>query len=99
MNPELLWVFIPSIAAISLTPGMCMTLAFTLGLSQGYRRTLWMMWGELAGVATVVSTCASNQPNANKAHPPGSIQNGVAPSRHQVQIAKQPAISANAASG
>lgn len=57
MDPELLWVFIPTIAAISLTPGMCMTLAFTLGLSQGYRRTLWMMWGELAGVATVVSTC------------------------------------------
>ena len=49
--------------------------------------------------ATVVSICASNQPNANKAHPPGSIQNGVAPSRHQVQIAKQPAISANAAGG
>ena len=40
MNPELLWVFIPTIAAISLTPGMCMTLAFTLGLSQGYRRTV-----------------------------------------------------------
>ena len=57
MNPELLWVFIPTIAAISLTPGMCMTLAFSLGLSQGYRQTLWMMWGELAGVATVVSTC------------------------------------------
>jgi threonine/homoserine/homoserine lactone efflux protein len=57
MNPELLWVFIPTIAAISLTPGMCMTLAFTLGLSQGYQRTLWMMWGELAGVATVVSIC------------------------------------------
>ena len=57
MNPELLWVFIPTIAAISLTPGMCMTLAFTLGLSQGYRRTMLMMWGELAGVATVVSTC------------------------------------------
>ena len=30
-----------------------MTLAFTLGLSIGYRRTLWMMWGEMAGVATV----------------------------------------------
>ena len=43
MNAELLWVFIPTIAAISLTPGMCITLAFTLGLSQGYRRTLWMM--------------------------------------------------------
>jgi len=35
-----------------------MTLAFTLGLSQGYRHTLWMMWGELAGVATVVASCA-----------------------------------------
>ena len=57
MSPDLLWVFIPTIAAISLTPGMCMTLAFTVGLSQGYRHTLWMMWGELAGVATVVVTC------------------------------------------
>lgn len=57
MDPELLWVFIPTIAVISLTPGMCMTLAFTLGLSQGYRKTLWMMWGELAGVATVVTSC------------------------------------------
>ncbi|MEL0137787.1 MAG: LysE family translocator [Halieaceae bacterium] len=57
MDPELIWVFIPTIAAISLTPGMCMTLAFTLGLSQGYRKTLWMMWGELAGVATVVTSC------------------------------------------
>ena len=57
MDPELLWVFIPTIAAVSLTPGMCMTLAFSLGLSQGYRQTLWMMWGELAGVATVVMSC------------------------------------------
>tara|TARA_B000000477_G_scaffold10938_1_gene9333 strand:+ start:60 stop:611 length:552 start_codon:yes stop_codon:yes gene_type:complete len=30
-----------------------MTLAFTLGLSIGYRRTLWMMLGELSGVASV----------------------------------------------
>ena len=57
MSTDLLWIFIPTIAAISLTPGMCMTLAFTVSLSQGYRHTLWMMWGELAGVATVVVTC------------------------------------------
>jgi len=57
MSTDLLWIFIPTIAAISLTPGMCMTLALTVGLSQGYRHTLWMMWGELAGVATVVVTC------------------------------------------
>ena len=57
MSTDLLWIFIPTIAAISLTPGMCMTLAFTVGLSQGYRHTLWMMWGELAGVTTVVVTC------------------------------------------
>ena len=57
MNFELLWVFIPTLAAVSFTPGMCMTLAFTLDLSKGYRRTLRMMWGELAGGATAVSTC------------------------------------------
>ena len=30
-----------------------MTLALTLGMTIGVRKTLWMMWGELAGVATV----------------------------------------------
>ena len=30
-----------------------MTLALTLGMTIGVKRTLWMMWGELAGVATV----------------------------------------------
>jgi homoserine/homoserine lactone efflux protein len=38
---------------VSLTPGMCMTLSLTLGMSIGLRRTFWMMWGELAGVAIV----------------------------------------------
>lgn len=28
-------------------------LAMTLGMSQGVRRTLWMMWGEMLGVALV----------------------------------------------
>ncbi len=32
---------------------MCMTLALTLGMSVGVRKTMWMMWGELIGVATV----------------------------------------------
>jgi threonine/homoserine/homoserine lactone efflux protein len=53
MSADLILLFIPTIAAISFTPGLCMTLAFTLGLSIGYRRTLWMMSGELTGVATV----------------------------------------------
>ena len=30
-----------------------MTLAMTLGMSIGVRKTLWMMWGELLGVAVV----------------------------------------------
>jgi len=30
-----------------------MTLAMTLGISVGFRKTLWMMWGELLGVAVV----------------------------------------------
>lgn len=56
MSREFLLLFIPTIAAVSLTPGMCMTLAFSIGLTQGYRRTLFMMVGELLGVALVVST-------------------------------------------
>lgn len=42
-----------TIAMVSLTPGLCMTLAFTLGMTVGYRRALWMMLGELTGVASV----------------------------------------------
>jgi threonine/homoserine/homoserine lactone efflux protein len=55
MDREALLLFIPTIAAVSLTPGMCMTLSFSLGLSQGWGRTLWMMAGELLGVALVVT--------------------------------------------
>lgn len=46
-------IFIPTFFFVSITPGMCMTLAMTLGMSIGIRRTLWMMLGELLGVATV----------------------------------------------
>lgn len=38
---------------VSFTPGMCMTLSLTLGMAIGLRRTFWMMWGELLGVALV----------------------------------------------
>ncbi|WP_017444089.1 LysE family translocator [Gayadomonas joobiniege] len=53
MNLALLSVFISTFFFVSLTPGMCMTLAMSLGMSVGYRRALWMMLGELAGVALV----------------------------------------------
>ncbi|EHR6778811.1 LysE family translocator [Vibrio parahaemolyticus] len=53
MNLALLSMFIPTFFFVSITPGMCMTWALTLGMSVGYRRTLWMMIGELAGVALV----------------------------------------------
>ncbi|GAC20643.1 LysE family translocator [Paraglaciecola arctica] len=46
-------VFIPTMFFISVTPGMCMTLAMTLGLKIGLRRTMWMMLGEVFGVALV----------------------------------------------
>ncbi|WP_039037563.1 LysE family translocator [Pseudoalteromonas sp. ECSMB14103] len=46
-------VFISTFFFVSITPGMCMTLAMTLGMSIGVRRTLWMMIGELLGVASV----------------------------------------------
>ncbi|MFA0232228.1 LysE family translocator, partial [Vibrio sp. 10N.261.45.A7] len=53
MDSALLLAFIPTFFFVSITPGMCMTLALTLGMSIGYKRTLWMMVGELAGVAVV----------------------------------------------
>ncbi|WPC73197.1 LysE family translocator [Vibrio porteresiae] len=53
MNTAILGMFIPTFFFVSITPGMCMTLALTLGMSIGYRRTLWMMAGEVVGVAVV----------------------------------------------
>lgn len=53
MSSAALMVFIPTFIAVSVTPGMCMTLAMSLGMSVGLRRTLWMMAGELLGVAIV----------------------------------------------
>ncbi len=46
-------VFIPTFFFVSITPGMCMTLAMTLGMTIGVRRSLHMMWGELIGLSVV----------------------------------------------
>lgn len=53
LDYTLLALFIPTFLLVSATPGMCMTLALTLGMTIGIRKTLWMMWGEMAGVAVV----------------------------------------------
>lgn len=48
-------VFIPTFFFVSITPGMCMTLAMTMGMTIGVRRTMWMMVGELVGVGLVAT--------------------------------------------
>lgn len=53
INISLLALFVPTFFMVSITPGMCMTLSLTLGMSVGVRRTFYMMWGELLGVAVV----------------------------------------------
>lgn len=53
LNLSVLVVFIPTFFLVSLTPGMCMTLAMTLGMSLGLKRTFAMMAGELVGVGLV----------------------------------------------
>lgn len=53
MDTPRLLAFCGSFFLIALSPGLCMTLAMSLGISIGVRRTLWMMLGELAGVALV----------------------------------------------
>lgn len=54
---SVLIVFITTFFFVSLTPGMCMTLAMSLGMSIGLKRTFFMMIGELSGVG-IVATCS-----------------------------------------
>jgi len=58
MTIATLLVFIPTFFFVSITPGMCMTLALTMGMRFGLRKTLWMMLGELVGVGLVASLSA-----------------------------------------
>tara|TARA_B110000971_G_C19977572_1_gene485756 strand:+ start:797 stop:1414 length:618 start_codon:yes stop_codon:yes gene_type:complete len=53
MSSALLLALIPTFFFVSVTPGMCMTLSLTLGMTVGIRRTMWMMLGELFGVGLV----------------------------------------------
>lgn len=55
METTLLIAFAASFFLVALSPGLCMTLAMSLGISIGVRRALWMMVGELAGVALVAT--------------------------------------------
>ncbi len=59
MSWATLSVFIPTFLFVSLTPGMCMTLAMVLGMTQGVKRTLWMMVGELIGVGFVAAAAGA----------------------------------------
>ncbi|MGQ7274082.1 LysE family translocator [Marinobacter sp. V034] len=58
LNLHLLSAFIPTFFVVSITPGMCMTLALSLGITIGVRRAMWMMAGELVGVALVATSAA-----------------------------------------
>ncbi|MCE0496012.1 LysE family translocator [Vibrio salinus] len=55
MESSSLWVFIPTFFFVSATPGMCMTLSLTLGMTIGVKRAMYMMVGELIGVASVAT--------------------------------------------
>ncbi|EPC03522.1 threonine transporter RhtB [Litchfieldella anticariensis FP35 = DSM 16096] len=66
---SLLSVFVPTFFLVSLTPGMCMTLAMVLGMTQGVRRTLWMMIGELVGVGLVAAAAGAGVATLMLRHP------------------------------
>ncbi|MCO1333914.1 LysE family translocator [Microbulbifer sp. OS29] len=53
MELSALALFVPASFFASVTPGLCMMLALSLGITIGVRHTLWMMVGELIGVALV----------------------------------------------
>ncbi|TQR33004.1 threonine transporter RhtB [Campylobacter sp. MIT 99-7217] len=51
-------LFVLSFASVSFLPGLCMSLALSLGLSIGFKKTLWMMSGELFGIFIIILVCA-----------------------------------------
>lgn len=55
MDWAVLLVFVPTFFLVSISPGMCMTLALSLGVSIGVRRSLWMMAGEVLGVISIAT--------------------------------------------
>jgi threonine/homoserine/homoserine lactone efflux protein len=55
MDLTRLVTFGASFFVVAMSPGLCMTLAMSLGISIGVRRTLWMMAGELAGIMLVAT--------------------------------------------
>ena len=55
----LLYFFIPVFFVISITPGLCMTLALTMGITIGVKNTMKMMVGELIGVLIVAGTAVA----------------------------------------
>lgn len=55
INFTLLLVFIPTFFFVSITPGMCMTLSLSMGMSIGLKKTFFMMAGELIGVGIVAT--------------------------------------------
>ena len=52
----LLYLFIPIFFIISITPGLCMTLALAMGITIGVKNTMKMMVGELLGVLIVAGS-------------------------------------------
>ncbi|MEN8822430.1 MAG: LysE family translocator [Abyssibacter sp.] len=57
-DTTVLLAFAASFFFIAASPGLCMTLAMSLGIRIGLRRTLWMMAGELVGVGLVAAAAA-----------------------------------------
>ena len=53
MDPSRLLAFSGTFFLVAFSPGLCMTLSMSLGISIGVRRTLWMMLGELTGIGLV----------------------------------------------
>jgi homoserine/homoserine lactone efflux protein len=69
MDSSVLILFVPTFFAVSITPGLCMTLAMSLGMTIGVRRSLWMVVGELLGVALVSLSALVGVATILLAHP------------------------------
>jgi threonine/homoserine/homoserine lactone efflux protein len=69
INISILAIFIPTFFFVSITPGMCMTLSLSMGMSIGLKKTMYMMVGELLGVGLVATSSVIGVATIMLSHP------------------------------
>ena len=69
MEPSVLLAFISTFFFFSISPGSCMILSLTMGMTVGLKRALWMMGGELIGLGLIAISAVVGVATIMKSYP------------------------------